>query len=70
MRKTAFRLKNLVETNFQQVQFNVGFQTPLYIGKLFPFKDNVKNIQDRLHVIRNIKSSNCNDDYTTEHIHL
>ena len=32
----AFRFKNLVETNFQQVQFNVAFQTPLPIGKLFP----------------------------------
>ena len=59
----AYRLKKLVETNFQQVQFNVAFQTPLHIGKLFPFKDNVKNIQDRSHVIYNIKCSNCIDDY-------
>ena len=45
------------------MQLNVAFQTPLHIGKLFPFKDNVKNIQDSSHVINNIKCSNCNDDY-------
>ena len=28
----GLRLKNLVETNFQQVQFNVAFQTPLNIS--------------------------------------
>ena len=42
------------------MQFDVAFQTPLHIGKLFPLKDNVKKVQDRSHVIYNI---NWNDDY-------
>ncbi len=43
----ARRLKTLVTTNYPQVEFNVAFQTPMTLGKLFPFKDNVKNVEDR-----------------------
>ena len=31
----ALKLKNHIDTNFQQVQFNVAFQTPFHNGKLF-----------------------------------
>jgi len=43
----AHRLKSLVSNNFPQVDFNVAFQAPMTIGKLFPFKDNVKNVSER-----------------------
>ena len=59
----AFKLKNLIESNFPQVEFNVAFTTPLNIGKLFPFKDNTKNVLDKSHVVYNINCSNCETNY-------
>ncbi len=37
----AFWLKKLVETHYEQVEFNVAFQAPMTIGSMFPFKDKV-----------------------------
>ena len=45
------------------MQFNVAFKKPLNIGNIFPYKDNIKSVQDRFHPIYNIKCSNYNDDY-------
>jgi hypothetical protein len=61
----AFRLKNLVTKNFPLVEFNVAFQTPMNIGKFFPFKDNVKNAIDRSLVVYkvNCKANGCLEDY-------
>jgi hypothetical protein len=43
----AFRLvKKLVETHYEQVEFNVAFQSPMTIGSMFPFKDKVENVED------------------------
>ena len=35
----VYRLKNLVESNYPQVEFNVAFHTPMNFGRMFPFKD-------------------------------
>ena len=42
----AVRLKNLVCSNFPQVDFNVAYKAPFTIGELFPYNDNIKNVQD------------------------
>lgn len=59
----ARRLKTLVTTNYPQVEFNVAFQTPMTLGKLFPFKDNVKNVEDRSLVVYSITCATCGDEY-------
>ena len=59
----AHRLKNLVESNYPQVDFNVAFQAPMTIGKLFPFKENIKNIKDRSMVVYSLKCSTCGIAY-------
>jgi hypothetical protein len=59
----ALRLKRLVSTNYPQTEFNVAFQAPMTIGKLFPYKDTVKNVLDRSLVVYSLKCGNCNDEY-------
>jgi hypothetical protein len=49
--KFADRLKNLVESNFDQIDKKVAFKAPNEIGKKFPFKDNVKEIQEQSLVV-------------------
>ena len=49
--KFADRLKHLVESNFDQIDMNVAFKAPNEIGKKFPFKDNVKEIQEQYLVV-------------------
>jgi hypothetical protein len=58
----AHDLKKLVETNYQQVEFNVAYQAPMSLGKLFPFKDNVKSLHERSLVVYSIKC-NCGQEY-------
>ena len=58
----AFRLKQLVESHYTQVNFNVAFQAPMTIGKMFPFKDNIKKIEERSMVIYKLKCS-CGATY-------
>jgi hypothetical protein len=62
----AHRLKNLVESNFPQVEFNVAFQSPMNIGKMFPFKDRIKNTTDRSMVVYSITCTNCQKEYIGE----
>ncbi len=47
----AFRLKRVVEDCYQQVDFNVAFQAPHTIGKMFPFKDNIKRDLEKSMVV-------------------
>ena len=58
----AFRLKQLVESQYTQVDFNVAFQAPMTIGKMFPFKDNIKKVEERSMVIYKLKCS-CGTTY-------
>lgn len=58
----ATRLKRIVENNYPQVEFNVAFQAPNTIAKLFPFKDKIKNVEDQSLVVYNLKCS-CGDEY-------
>jgi len=57
------RLKQIVTNSYPQVDFNVAFQTPMNVGKLFPFKDNIKNVEDRSLVVYNIKCATCGVEY-------
>ena len=59
----AFRLKQLVNKNYPQIDFNVAFQAPMTIGKLFPFKDNVKNVEERSLVVYSLKCAICGVEY-------
>jgi hypothetical protein len=63
VRRLTYRLKELVESNYTQVDFNVAFQTPMTIGKLFPFKDNIKTVEERSMVIYELKCSTCGATY-------
>ena len=58
----AFRLKKIVEDTFIEVEFNVAFQSPHTIGKMFPFKDNIKNKLERSNVVYRVVCS-CGHDY-------
>ena len=42
---------------------NVAFKAPNEIGKKFPFKDNVKEIQEQSLVVYKIKCQTCNEIY-------
>ncbi len=57
----AFRLKKIVEDTFIEVEFNVAFQSPYTIGKMFPFKDNIKNKLERSNVVYRVVCSCGND---------
>ena len=61
----AKRLKNLVTSNYPQVEFNVAFKTPCQIDRFFPFKDNVKIVQHRSMVVYRIHCSHpdCDASY-------
>ena len=59
----AFQLKKLVNKNLPDVELTIAFQAPMTIGKLFPFKDNIKNVEDRFLVVYSLKCSTCNAEY-------
>jgi len=59
----GIRLKKLVKVNYPQVDFNVAFKAPKTIGELFPFKDNVKNTEDKSLVVYKIKCKECGAEY-------
>jgi hypothetical protein len=59
----GMRLKKLVKVNYPQVDFNVAFKAPKTIGELFPFKDNVKNTEDKPLVVYKIKCKECGAEY-------
>ena len=56
----AIRLRNLVTSDFAEVDFNVAFQTPRTVGHLFPFKYRVQLTEEKSLVIYNIKCKDCN----------
>jgi hypothetical protein len=57
------RLKNLVEQNFPKIDLKIAFTTPNEIGKLFPFKDKITNIEKQSLVIYKINCKTCNASY-------
>ena len=57
------RLKAHVNKHYPQVDFNIAFRAPNEIGKFFPFKDRVKQPQDRSLVVYRVKCSNCDASY-------
>lgn len=61
--KFADELKQLVNVNYPQVDFNIAFQTPSNIEQLFPFKDNVKKAEDRSLVVYRIECKQCGAAY-------
>jgi len=61
--KFADRLKHLVESNFDQIDMKVAFKAPNEIDKKFPFKDNIKEIQEQSLVVYKIKCQTCNEIY-------
>ena len=58
----AFRLKQLVNEHFPQVEFNVAFQAPMTIGKMFPFKDKIKNVMEQSLVVYSF-TCKCGAEY-------
>jgi len=59
----AQKLNKLVTTNFPNIDFIVAFKTPNDIGKMFPFKDNIRDVEKQSLVIYRIKCETCNADY-------
>ena len=59
----AKRLKKLVSDNYWQTDFNVAFETPMNVGKMFPYKDTVNNVLDRSLVVYNLKCNKCEAQY-------
>ena len=55
----AVRLKNLVSSHFPQVDFNVAFKAPCTIGELFPFKDQIKKIEEMSKVVYKLTCETC-----------
>ena len=49
-----------MESNFDR---NWHFKAPNEIGKKFPFKDNIKEIQEKSLVVYKIKCQTCNEIY-------
>ena len=59
----ARKLELLVKSNFPQINFNVAYQTPKTIGSYFPFKDNIKKVEDRSLVVYKISCKDCEAKY-------
>ncbi len=59
----ATRLTKLVNDNFEQIDFKVGFKAPNEIGKKFPFKDKIKESKEQYLVVYKIKCRTCNEIY-------
>jgi hypothetical protein len=59
----GLKMKATIEKNFGQVQFSVIFKAPDEIGKRFPFKDNIKNVESKSLVVYHLKCQNCEADY-------
>ena len=59
----AVRLKQLVKSNFPQVEFNVAFKAPSTIGDMFPFKDSIEKVEDMFKVVYKLNCETCGVDY-------
>lgn len=56
-------LKELVSKSFPQVDLVVAYSAPMTIQKLFPFKDNIKNVKERSMVVYKMQCDTCNSEY-------
>ena len=59
----ANRLTKLVSNTFDKVELKVAFKAPNEIGKMFPFKDNIKDKRMQSGVVYHIKCETCNKSY-------
>ena len=59
----ARRLTRLVNDTFPQVDMQVAFKAPNEIGKLFPFKDNIKETHMQSLVVYKIRCATCGAEY-------
>jgi len=59
----SFRLKNLVDSNFNDLDFNVAFKTPRTIGNLFPYKDRIQHNEEKSMLVYKIACKNCEATY-------
>ena len=59
----AVRLKNLVCNNFPQVDFNAAFTAPCTISDLFPFKDQIKKVEEMSKVVYKLRCETCGAEY-------
>ncbi|CAF0863808.1 unnamed protein product [Brachionus calyciflorus] len=57
------KLKDLITSNFPQIDFNVAYQTPQTISSFFSFKDKVKDAQAQSLVVYKMKCETCNAEY-------
>jgi hypothetical protein len=65
----AYRMKRTIENTFDKVEFNVAFQAPMTMEKMFPFKDKSKVNLEKSSVVYRLVCS-CGKDYIgmTQHI--
>ena len=56
-------LKELINKSYPQVDLVVAYSAPMTIDKLFPFKDNVKNLKEKSMVVYSLKCDTCNAEY-------
>ncbi len=54
-----FGIRLKVKVNYPQVDFNVAFKAPKTIGERSPFKDNVKNAEDKSLIVYKTKCKKC-----------
>jgi len=59
----ANRLTKLVNNTLDKVELKVAFKAPNEIGKMFPFKDNIKDKRMLSGVVYHIKCETCNQSY-------
>ena len=59
----AERLTKLVNETFNQVELKVAFKAPNEIGKLFPFKDNIKEKHAQSLVVYRLTCETCKQTY-------
>ena len=59
----AQRLTTRFNNTFEQVDLKIAFKAPSEIGKLFPFKDNIKEKRLKSLVVYKITCETCNQSY-------
>jgi predicted GIY-YIG superfamily endonuclease len=59
----ANKLTKLVNSTFESVDLRIAFKAPNEIGKMFPFKDNIKENHLKSLVVYKIKCETCNQCY-------
>ena len=59
----AYRLKSTVNKCYPDLNFNVAFKSPKTIGSMFPFKDNMKNQNEKALVVYSVKCKKSQREY-------